>query len=400
MNLQQQRRLLQLLWQPTAPFREDAVVAFVQTLFQRRKVPHFLDPAGNLVVGFGSPEAYRQRIQQKSREPLRLFIAHMDHPGFHGMKWLSPVRLLVKWHGGSPTRHLRGSRLWLANNQGYSVTGKLERPRLLASGHALDQAVVRLDKPLHGLSTATDYFGGFRFRSPAWCTGSRIYTKAADDLVGVFAIVETALRLFSKNRRAAPNFIGLLTRGEEVGFTGAIAHFELGWLHAARRPVLAISLETSRALPNAVLGHGPVIRLGDRRTVFDPDGLRVLTDLAEKLLPGQHQRRVMDGGTCEATAATAWGLPAIGISIPLGNYHNEKMDTVPDAGRRVKHPRNGGPAPEVVHRDDISGMLTLCRGLLEPGLPWRDPWQDVRKRLRANFRRYQSELCPRPGQKG
>jgi len=95
-------------------------------------------------------------------------------------------------------------------------------------------------------------------------------------------------------------------------------------------------------------------------------------------LPGAHQRRIMDGGACEATAATAWGLPAIGISIPPGNYHNEAQHGGPDCAR----PR--GPAPEFVHLADIAGELKLCKGLMRKKLPWADPWQTTRQRLEKN----------------
>jgi endoglucanase len=178
----------------------------------------------------------------------------------------------------------------------------------------------------------------------------------------------------------------LLTRGEEVGFVGAIAHFDLGWLERARRPIVAISLETSRTLPNALIGKGPVVRLGDRRTVFDPGCLQILMEVAEQELPGKHQRRVMDGGACEATAAIAWGLPAIGISVPLGNYHNQGLEGGPDCSGP------DGPAPEFVHLDDIDGLLLLCRGLMQPGLAWAEPWKKLRARLRKNYHCYQRHL--------
>lgn len=48
----------------------------------------------------------------------------------------------------------------------------------------------------------------------------------------------------------------------------------------------------------------------------------VLTEIAQRTLPRRHQRRIMDGGACEAMAATVFGIPAIGLSVPLGNYHN------------------------------------------------------------------------------
>jgi len=386
MNTRLYRLLTQLLSRPTAPFREQQVMHYAQSVLHRARIPHFSDPAGNLVIGCASPAAYRALLRRPSKEPVRLFIAHMDHPGFHGVRWLSSRRLLVKWHGGSPLKHLRGSRVWLANDKGIVGAGRVVRATLLPSGHAIDTAEILLERPLPAVQTATSLYGGFHFRAPVWRAGKRIYTQVADDLVGVFAVLATALALYSGKRRMQQPFLGLLTRAEEVGFVGAIAHFELDWREHARRPVVAISLETSRTLPNALIGKGPVVRLGDRRTVFDPGYLHILSQVAELVLPGQHQRRVMDGGTCEATAAIAWGLPAIGISVPLGNYHNQGFEGGQDCAGK------DGPAPEFVHLDDIDGLLKLCRGLMQPGLSWAKPWKEQRRRLLLNLRRYTSLL--------
>lgn len=387
MNQHRQKLLRELLAQPTAPFREQHVAAWAVRELTRAGVPHCFDPAGNLVVGAASATHYRRLVRQASREPLRLLIAHMDHPGFHGVRWISDRRLAIRWYGGSPTRRLRGARVWLASDAGYVGTGELAAIRLHKSGHALATAEVRLRAPLAVPSAARGLFGGLGFRAPVWQRGRKLYTKAADDLVGVFAVLHTAVAR-RRDRQAAP-FLGLLTRGEEVGFTGALAHFELGWLERARRPIVCVSLETSRTLPGAIVGHGPVVRLGDRRTVFDPHALKVLSDVAQAVLPGRHQRRIMDGGTCEATAATIYGLPAIGISVPLGNYHNEAYEGAPGI------PARRGPAPEFVHLDDVAGLLRLCRALLERGLPWDQPWRDVAQRLRRNLRGYRG-LLKRP----
>jgi putative aminopeptidase FrvX len=382
MNVSQYRLLTRLLSCPTAPFREQLVMGLVQATLGRSGVPHFFDPVGNLVVGANSEKAYRGLLRRPNREPVRLFIAHTDHPGFHGMRWLSPQRLHVKWHGGSPVRHLRGTPIWLADPTGLVGTGRMVRAQLLVSRHAIDTAEVQLDKRLPAATAAQALYGGFNFRSPVWRVGQRLYTRAADDLVGVFAILATAMRLFRQQRSSRHPFLGLLTRAEEVGFVGAISHFELGWLERARRPIVAISLETSRQLPNARIGKGPVVRLGDRRTIFDPAYLRILTDIAEQKLPSRHQRRVMDGGTCEATAALVWGLRPIGLSVPLGNYHNQGFDGGADCTAK------DGPAPEFVHLDDIEGLLILCRALMEKGLAWRQPWDVQRRNLRRNLRRY------------
>lgn len=373
--------LLNLLHQPTAPFREAHVVRLVADVLQQARVPSFCDPDGNIVVGVASPKEYQKLLGTTGDEPLRVFVAHMDHPGFHGTRWLSASRLHVAWHGGAPVRGLSGAKVWVANETGYCALGRMAKPQLDKTRKRLVEAEVHVERNAWlQRPAATHLFGGFREHAPVWREGKPIYTKAADDLVGVYAIVQTAIQLFKK-KKPVP-FVGLLTRGEEVGFIGMIAHLERGWLQRARRPVVCVSLETSRALPNAEIGKGPVVRLGDRRTVFDPSYLRVLTEVAEDVLPKKHQRRIMDGGACEATAALAYGVPAIGISVPLGNYHNESFE-----GRN-----RGKPAPEYVHLDDVAGLLKLCQGLMQPKLSWATPWKKTRGALHKYFEQKRQRL--------
>ncbi|WJW76000.1 hypothetical protein QVG61_02600 [Thiohalobacter sp. IOR34] len=387
MQRSERELLFELLRQPTAPFREQQVRDFVAGRLQRWQVPHFEDPCGNLIVGVDSPAAYRKRVRTASDEPLRLFIAHMDHPGFHGQRWLDRRHLAIDWHGGSPLRHLAGASVWLSAGDGVIARGALRHVELQPRGYGIRRAVVELpDESLHARRLAARrLFGGFDFRAPVWRSGKRVYCRAADDLVGVFAILRTARRLFRRQPEEVP-FIALLSRAEEVGFVGAIAHFELGWLERPRRPLLAVSLEASRTLPGAVIGKGPVVRLGDRRTLFAAGASHLLSSLAERLLPAAHQRRVMDGGACEATAAAVFGLPVVGLTVPLGNYHNQGFE----GGMDCRRPE--GPAPEFVHLDDVQGLCRLSQGLMRSGLPWQDPWRTLRGRLQANRKRYQRLL--------
>ena len=383
------QRLSKLLSCSTAPFREYHVMREVEIQLNAAKIPWCTDEHGNRIVGVASIREYRSLLNIPHKEPVRVFIAHMDHPGFHAVKWLSKRRLSVRWYGGSPVRHLAGSKVWLATEEKNIAEGNLSKVVLNSGGYGIATAEVTLDKkfsPEQNLA-AKDIYGGLVFRSPLWKQGQRLYTRAADDLAGVFAILETARSLQAQRRKGLDvPFIGLLTRGEEVGFVGAVKHFESGYLAKAKRSVMIVSLEASRTLPGAIIGKGPVVRLGDRRTVFDAGGLQVLTQLAERLLPKMHQRRIMDGGACEATAATAWALPTIALSIPLGNYHNEGYEGGPDC----KKPR--GPAPEFVHLSDIAGEIILCKALMKKNLPWADPWKTTRQRLEKNARRHQKKL--------
>lgn len=378
--------LLELLSQPTAPFREVHVVKTIVEYLDHHAVPYFRDKIGNICVGVASEEEYRTLVQKKTSEPLRLFVAHMDHPGFHGVKWKTKNDLEVKWHGGSPRKHLNGSRVWLATISGVIAHGTLKNVKMNASKTAIEKATVHLETEVReGETEPETIFGAFEFRAPVWQKKDILYTKAADDLVGCFAIISLAVEL--KKRHLNPgSFIGILTRAEEVGFIGAIGHFESGLQTQAKRPLLCVSLETSRTLPGAIVGKGPVVRLGDRATTFDSGSLEVFSQIANEVLPGKHQRRVMDGGTCEATAAMAYEIPAIGISIPLGNYHNQSFEGGPDSRGEW------GPAPEFVSVKDIQGMQSLCLGLMHSGLAFADPFHKRREGLKKRYREYESFL--------
>ena len=128
------------------------------------------------------------------------------------------------------------------------------------------------------------------------------------------------------------------------------------------------------------------MRLGDLRTPFHAGYSQVLTELAEQVLPQQHQRRLMDGGSCEGSAATAYGLPTIALAVPLGNYHNQGLEGGPDCRGHL------GPAPEFVDLNDVEGQRKLCLALMQAKLPWADPWRKVKTRLQKNFSDYQKQL--------
>jgi putative aminopeptidase FrvX len=386
MNSLDKKFLFELLSCPTAPFRESHVVRTIRAFLETEKIAYFRDPIGNLVVGAESKEHYLEKVEASRAEPLRLFIAHMDHPGFHGEKWLDKKTLAVNWLGGTPRKFLNGARVWINTPSGDCGQGVIKKAKLNSHGTALETSCVEIKQWSTDLSEspvdAKEIFGGFSFRSPVWESKGMIYTKAADDLVGVFAILSLAKQFKRKNLP----FLGLLSRAEEVGFVGTIGHLELGWLEPNQHSVMVVSLETSRTLPGALIGKGPIVRLGDRATPFDPGGVQILTEIAQKKLPGKFQRRIMDGGTCEATAALVFGFKAIGISVPLGNYHNQSFEGGPDSRGEW------GPSPEHVHWEDLQGMMVLCEGLMASGLKWQDPWSMKRKALVQSKRRLNSLL--------
>ena len=136
---------------------------------------------------------------------------------------------------------------------------------------------------------------------------------------------------------------GLFTRAEEVGFAGAIEMARSGWLQA--QGVTVISLETSAERPDARIGEGAIVRVGDKTSVFDP----AVTAEIMASLPATDlsvQRRLMSGGSCEATAFRLYGVRCGAMCVALGNYHNLGP--------------NGRIEPEFVSVADVEGLYTLC----------------------------------------
>lgn len=385
-----QRLLDQILSIPTAPFREQAVIKFMKDILTRTRVPHFSDPVGNIVVGVASPAEYR-RIVTRGNGPVFLFIAHTDHPGFHGRRWLGERTLAIRWHGGSPTKHLNGAKVWASATREDGLnwdlhSGTLHSSKLNRRKSAVQSGLVTFGKSFRrGNIAAASLYGGFGFRKPVWRNNGLIYTKAADDLVGAFVILSLAIARRSRLGTTG-NFLGLLTRAEEVGFIGTLEHLNLGWLRPKRREAICVSLETSRQLPGALVGRGPIVRLGDRATVFDASGVEYLTGVAKAVLGKRFQRRIMDGGTCEGTPANAYGLRTLALSVPLGNYHNQGFEGGPDSRGPL------GPSPEFVNPKDVDGMFRLCLEILRRPPVWESVWSKRNRAFKKLMLSYRSLL--------
>ncbi|RYZ76993.1 MAG: hypothetical protein EOP04_31460, partial [Proteobacteria bacterium] len=136
------QRLLDLMSVPTAPFREENVRRHLTKLLTGHQVPFFTDKTGNIVVGAISKLDYESLLKSKDPEPLRIFIAHLDHPGVQGLEWLSKTELKVEWLGGSPTEHLEGAELTLFDREGLEFKCRLTQPEMAAHGRALAKGVV------------------------------------------------------------------------------------------------------------------------------------------------------------------------------------------------------------------------------------------------------------------
>jgi len=350
--------LHEILPLPTAPFHEDAVRERVRRLARERRLRLKEDRAGNLLVEYRNPG--------RRSHPVA-FAGHMDHPGFEVIESRgrrSKVRLL----GGVDEKTLRGSRLVFETEQG-RIKAEILTVKMAKDRRKEDTILrVRADRPL-----APGDFGWFDLPALSLARG-RIRSKALDNVLSV-ALVCAMLDDLSARRRKAHVF-GLFTVAEEVGFAGAMEAVT-GRLLPRRLPIIV--METSRELPSFEIGAGPVIRVGDRMSVFD-DGMTLwLSDTAETLAKKdpafRHQRALMPGGWCEATLYQLAGWRTGALALALDNYHN--------MGRK-------GAAAEAVSLGDARQMLRLMEALALTG-----PDPKRKERLLKGLRRVHARYAPR-----
>ncbi|MDF1811566.1 MAG: M20/M25/M40 family metallo-hydrolase [Verrucomicrobiales bacterium] len=277
-----------ILSTPTAPFHEYHVAAAIKEYLD--EMPHVslqTDSYGNLIA----------RYRRGKTTPHLAFAAHMDHPG-----WV---------------KH-RGKDVFL---------GGVPEERL-------DQHEVEWFGP----------FGMWKL-TPFEIVNGLIHSRVCDDLIGCASIVALFRELEDKDVEA--DVFGLFTRAEEVGFNGAVSMAQ-NW--SLPKGVRFVSLETSAPRGGAEIGKGPAIRVGDRSSVFDDAVTAELIDAAtDAKIP--HQRCLLDGGSCEATAMNLYGIPAAGISVLLGNYHNVPPET--------------GIAEEYVSLDDAKNLVKMILATTE-----------------------------------
>ena len=308
------RVLKRLLSLPTASFVEDAVSDLLRQVCGRLEgVRITTDSVGNLLM----------RYRHRPRGPLPvIFTAHMDHPAFVAREMLDRRHARADFRGGVMAEYFEQARVRFYPPGGEEVTARVERvtrSREVKRGNQRWQipleVVLRTARPVPAGTPGMWDLPQPRER------GDRLYARSCDDIAGCAAMVALLERLARKRARA--DVYCLFTRAEEVGFVGAIGAARLGTVPKSA-PLIAI--ETSSELPDARIGAGPILRVGDRLSVFDPAATafcrRVADRLAGRRRSFHYQRKLMDGGACESTAYCAYGYRATGICLALGNYHN------------------------------------------------------------------------------
>lgn len=313
---------------PTAPYFEQAVTLKALEWVRRhlgRRVEVRRHRGGASVSYRGA-----------GKGPALAFAAHLDHPAF-SLRRVSSREALAHMQGGLPPHLLEGCE----------VEAFAARPK---DNRALARGILgkRLGKtgpfPVRWvpLPPKTKPVFAILALTPFAVQGRWLLSRSVDDLLGCAVSLEALRRVARAGVKT--NVTVLLHRAEEVGFVGALDLIRQGRVSLGDS---VLSIESSRELPGARPGRGPVIRLGDKTSEFDVNLTGLLDEAAGRLKKRgvRTQRLRLTGGTCEATAYMAFGYEASGVAVPLVNYHNGwGADAI---------------SPEKVRLEDVSGAVSL-----------------------------------------
>lgn len=311
MDARHEKYLLELTGLPTATGQEGRVSAWVERWARRRRtVDLSRDRYGNLLL---------KRVGARSRKPI-YFTAHMDHPAFVVTEQLGPRRVLTDFRGGVQDAYFTDARVRLHLAGVESCRGRVMNLVQPKSPTQDKQATIELVRPV--VAEPGDVLT-WDLPAPK-VTRGRLRAPACDDLAGLAAAI-AAFEVLLKGKSAGVDVRVLLTRAEEVGFIGAIGACKSGIIPKAAR---LVALETSKSFVDSPIGGGPIVRVGDRTSSFDPDLTYRVGQVAQHIqqqdLDFKWQRKLMTGGTCEASAYQSYGYTATCLCLPLGNYHNMK----------------------------------------------------------------------------
>ncbi|MCK9486934.1 MAG: hypothetical protein M0R73_09625 [Dehalococcoidia bacterium] len=360
---------------PTASFKEERVYAYLRRFAEERGIAYREDALGNAVIEY--------RKGRKTR-PLVLG-AHTDHPAFVVTE-VKGRRLALEFRGGISGDYGKGERVRLYPGDAADTTGRGAATAEITSTGTV-AAAQRFPKRLRTARAtlapgATAQVGDLALwdQPMGRVKGEILEGLQMDDLGGALAILWAFERLIEE--RPDAHVLGLFTRAEEVGLIGAAAVTRTGLLPD---DALIVAVEcSSMAGGRAEQGAGPIIRVGDLQHIFSPRITMWMTQVARELQATdpkfQYQRKLMDGGTTEATAYDLLGYESGAACLALGNYHN--------AGP------NNRIAVETIHLGDVEGLARLFVAMAQNTRRvesvhadavkrWRGIAKDAASRLRA-----------------
>lgn len=369
------RWLLELTQIPTAAGREGRVIAWIKRwLVERPEAQLSEDSAGNLHV-------HVARSGSRGGPPV-YFTAHLDHPAFTVERVLGPGSVLLGFRGGVMEDYFREARVTVHGADGARISGTLRGRQDESGPGGFPAYLAELDSAA-GVSVGDVATWEL---PPAKIAEGLIHTHACDDLAALAASLAAYDALLKSWREGAPapDVRLLFTRAEEIGFIGAIAACREKTIEPGSR---VLALENSRSFDDSPIGGGPIVRVGDRLSIFSPNLTAAVARRAEEIagappptasqklseLPAwKWQRKLMAGGACEATVFCTHGYEATCLCLPLGNYHNMADLAAVQAGKNTSPAKIGPEFISIADFDGLVDLLIACGQKLEAAPSFRE----------------------------
>ena len=358
---------------PTVPYHEWRALDAIAAELQRLGLVATRDPFGQLSVHLSRGAAKRALA----------FVAHTDHPGFELVE-ADGTRGVARFRGGIDPKYFAGSFPVVVHRDGADPSGH----RATGSGYVHDPVLPDWSAgycEIHAERTLT--VGDWAVLDlPAFeRRGNELHLRSADDLAGCAVILSTLRALRDETRPFSVHAV--FTRAEEPGLFGARLAAEDG---SIPKDAYVVSVEASNSR-YAPAGAGIVVRTGDYHNTFSNEAERYLRVAQERLADRgiATQRRLLPGGTCEASAFVRLGWIATGIALPNTGYHNAGAD--------------GALVPEMIRIEDVlSGIALSAEAAVAAGADEEESWwpdvgvvpEQIRERLARSASVHTKDVLP------
>ena len=344
---------------PTIPYHEwralDAIAAELRGL-------------GLEVTSDGYGQLFTHLARGSAKRSL-VFVAHTDHPGFEIVE-AAGNRGVARFRGGIDPAYFRAEIPLIVHRDG-RVDGHPGRGQNYVADPVLPDwsagyCDIQSERDLAVGDWAVLDLPAFERHGP------ELHLRSADDLAGCALIIAMLAALRDETR--AFDVHAVFTRAEESGLFGARVVAEDGTIP---KDAYVVSVEASNSR-YAPAGAGIVVRAGDYHNTFSNEAERYLRVAQERIAERgiTSQRRLLPGGTCEASAFVRLGWVATGLALPNTGYHNAGP-----AGRLV---------PEMIRIEDLlSGIALAMEAAVAAGEDAAESWwpdvravpADIRERL-------------------
>lgn len=362
--------LLEVTQIPTAAGKEWRVAEYIRRWVKARPGLELAsDKSGNLVVSIRDA---------KGTDLAPVYItAHLDHPAFVIERIVSPSCVELSFRGGVMDDYFKDAKvaIWSGTETRHAavLTGETGAAPVNGGESPFKHYTAELSNPhdtTEGLKVGDVAVWDL---PPAEIIDGILNTAACDDLAAVAAAL-AAMDVIEEHKETARDVRLIFTRAEEIGFIGAIAACRDGTMP---KNAIVLALENSRSFPHdSPIGGGPIVRVGDRISIFSPSLTDSVGKCAEALAGGaatphakekvdkarkwKWQRKLMSGGACEASVFCAAGYDATCICLPLGNYHNMGELAAVQEGRNSRPPTIEREQISVSDFEGLVDLLVAC----------------------------------------